>query len=196
MSATAHHSAPRGETVPNSLEPEHGWHCSHFFYRFDRRRLAKLRGDRLNEAREYFAQILDPESTSACPRQQGYIVAGHKADFAVMAMGPDPLQINRLHQAIMGGPFAGAIECTWSFVSISEISEYVPSPEQFAQGLIREGLDPESGDFQQRVAGYTERLPLMNHQRLKPQIPDWPAACFYPMNKSRVVGAKLVYGIV
>ena len=31
---------------------------------------------------------------------------------------------------------------------------------------------------------------MMNEQRLRPEIPDWPAACFYPMNKSRVVGAN------
>ena len=31
---------------------------------------------------------------------------------------------------------------------------------------------------------------MMNEQRLRPEFPDWPAACFYPMNKSRVPGAN------
>ncbi len=147
MSATAHHSAPRGETVPNSLEPEHGWHCSHFFYRFDRRRLAKLRGDRLNEAREYFAQILDPESTSACPRQQGYIVAGHKADFAVMAMGPDRYKsiacIRRSWEARSQGPSN----------ALGRLSRSVKSPSMFLhlnslhRGSSEKGLIPRAATF-------------------------------------------------
>jgi hydrogen peroxide-dependent heme synthase len=189
MTASVTHSAPRGETVPNSLEPEHGWHCSHFFYRFNRTRLAEL-GTQISDVKEQLLAVLAPESPTVCPRQQSYITVGHKADFAVMAMGPDPLQINRLHQSLMAGTLGTALECTWSFVSISEISEYVPSPEDFAKSLQRDGMNPESEEFRQRVASYSERLPMMNHQRLKPNIPDWPAACFYPMNKSRVVGAN------
>ena len=30
----------------------------------------------------------------------------------------------------------------------------------------------------------------MNRQRLTPDFPDWPATCFYPMNKRREAGAN------
>ncbi|MEZ6104604.1 MAG: chlorite dismutase family protein [Pirellulaceae bacterium] len=30
----------------------------------------------------------------------------------------------------------------------------------------------------------------MNQQRLTPDVPNWPAMCFYPMNKMRNVGAN------
>ncbi len=190
MSASVTHPATRGETVANTLEPEHGWHCSHLFYRFDRAALKQLSTAELAAGKQQFAKTLDPEAEGACPRLQSYNIAGHKADFAVFAMGPDPLQINSVHHQLLSGPLGPAIVPTWSFVSISEISEYVPSPEQFAESLRREGNDPNSDAFKQKLDSYVERLPLMNHQRLKPNVPDWPAACFYPMNKSRVVGAN------
>jgi peroxiredoxin len=121
---------------------------------------------------------------------QGYIISGHKADFAIMVMDPNPLTIDATHQSIMSGPLGVALEPTWSFVSMSEVSEYVPSIESFRETLIRVGATPGSAELDARVQAYAERLPMMNHQRLSPEFPNWPAACFYPMNKSRLVGAN------
>jgi chlorite dismutase len=79
---------------------------------------------------------------------------------------------------------------TYSFVSMSEISEYLPSKEQYAQKLIKGGEDPSSSAFGAKVASYERRIPIMHAQRLAPEFPNWPAMCFYPMNKSRNVGAN------
>jgi chlorite dismutase len=175
------HAAP----PPNSLVPEQGWHCGHFFYRFKRDHLAGLKGS------DEFIEALMPADDQQRPQRiQGYIVSGHKADFAVMVMDPNPLKVDAIHQAIMAGPLGVAIEPTWSFVSMSEVSEYVPSIELYRENMIREGAVPGSADLEARVKAYADRLPLMNHQRLSPEFPNWPAACFYPMNKSRVVGAN------
>lgn len=180
-SRPAHSQTP---PPPISLVPEHGWHCGHYFYRFRREMLAGL--DRTEE----FIAALAPPAGDRTERLQSYIITGHKADFAVMVMDPDPLKVNAIHQGILAGPLGPAIEPTWSFISLSEISEYVPSPEQFREGLIQEGVPADSKELEDRVQGYAARLPMMNHQRLTPEFSDWPAACFYPMNKSRVVGAN------
>ena len=76
----------------------------------------------------------------------------------------------------------------YSFVSITEISEYVQSAEQFGERLVAEGMDRG----QRRVRRPRERLrrppggnePPAAHARL----PPYPATCFYPMNKKRKVG--------
>lgn len=123
-------------------------------------------------------------------RLQPYIISGHKADFGIMVMDSDPLVVDSVHQRILAGPWGHAIEPVWSFISLSEVSEYVPSVEQFRDQLIAEGAAADSPELEARVKAYADRLPMMNHQRLTPEFPDWPAACFYPMNKSRVVGAN------
>ena len=81
-----------------------------------------------------------------------------------------------------------ALSPTYSFVSISEISVYVPSVEQYAKKLVAEGEAEGSPGYEAKVNAYSQRLPMMNKQRLTPDFPQWPATCFYPMNKKREVG--------
>ena len=38
------------------------------------------------------------------------------------------------------------------------------------------------------MKAYSDRLPIMNRNRLTPEFPAWPATCFYPMNKKRKIG--------
>ena len=105
-----------------------------------------------------------------------------------MLLDPDPLKIDRVHQRLMAGPLGPAIVPRWSFVSITEISEYVQSPEQFGERLVAEGMDANSAEYKTRLKGYADRLVDMNRQRLTPDFPPYPATCFYPMNKKRKVG--------
>lgn len=107
-----------------------------------------------------------------------------------MVMDPDPGKVDAIHQAIMAPGIGRHIQPEWSFVSMSEVSEYVPSVDEYCQRLIAGGDKPDSPELAAKVAAYERRLPMMNEQRLRPEIPEWPSACFYPMNKSRVVGAN------
>lgn len=136
------------------------------------------------------AAVLDPGHTLSPMRMQSFIVSGHKADFGWLAFDADPLKIDRVHQRLISTELGASLEATYSFVSLTEISEYVPSPEQYALRLIAGGEDRSSAQFAAKVAAYEKRLPAMNAQRLTPDLPQWPSMCFYPMNKSRVVGAN------
>ncbi|WP_146516553.1 hydrogen peroxide-dependent heme synthase [Rubripirellula amarantea] len=168
-----------------SVIPENGWHCGHFFYRFRRDAMTGV----LNEAeRSAFLAALNP--SDAPERIATYWTSGHRADFAVMVMDPDPAKVDSIHQSIMAPGIGRYIEPTWSFVSMSEVSEYVPSVQEFKKRLVRGGADPNSPEVAAKVSAYERRLPMMNEQRLRPEFPDLPAACFYPMNKSRVPGAN------
>jgi chlorite dismutase len=88
----------------------------------------------------------------------------------------------------LSGPLGRALLPSYSFVSITEISEYVPSVEEYGQRLVAEGETEGSDTYQAKVKGYADRLQSMNHQRLTPDFPEWPNTCFYPMNKKRKVG--------
>ncbi len=173
-----------------STNPSHGWHCSHMFYRLNRAQLAQRTPEQRSLGREQFARILDPAGDGAPTRMQSFIISGHKADFGVILLDPDPLKIDHVHQRLLQSELGPALEPTYSFVSLTEISEYVPSPEQYAARLKSGGEDPDSTAFAAKVAAYEKRLPMMNAQRLTPELPNWPSMCFYPMNKSRVVGAN------
>ena len=93
-----------------------------------------------------------------------------------------------VHQQLMASPLGVALVPTYSFVSVTEISEYVPTVEQYADKVAAEGDAVGSPAYEAKVKAYEQRLPMMNRQRLTPDFPPWPATCFYPMNKKRNVG--------
>jgi peroxiredoxin len=117
-----------------------------------------------------------------------YYSFDRKADFGLMMLDPDPLKIDRIHQRLLATPLGPAIVPTYSFVSQTEISEYVQSPEQFGERLVADGMDSNSAEYKTRLKGYSDRLVDMNRQRLTPDFPAYPCMCFYPMNKKRKVG--------
>jgi chlorite dismutase len=180
---------PTGPPSEISLEPAGGgWHCSHLYYRWDRARLAQLTDAQLASGRSHLIAALDPAGSDAPTRLQTSIVSGHKADFGLMLMDPDPLKVDRVHQRLTAGGLGPALLPAYSFVSISEISEYVPSVEQYAERLAAEGSDPDSDAHRLKVQAYADRLEGMNRQRLTPDFPAYPSTCFYPMNKKRKTG--------
>lgn len=177
----------RGDTEV-SLTPAEGWHCSHLYYRFDRSHLAALSPAQLESGRAQFAAILDPHSAESPARLQTSVVSGHKADFGLMLLDPDPLKVDAVHQRLMASPLGAALEPTYSFVSLTEVSEYVPTVEQYGQRLVAEGETADSPAYKAKLKAYESREAMMRTQRLTPDLPPWPNTCFYPMNKKREVG--------
>jgi chlorite dismutase len=171
-----------------SLKPSEGWHCSHLYYRWNRTGLKSLSEAELSAGREQFAATLDPAAAGAPARLQTSAVSGHKADFGLMLLDADPLVIDSVHQRLMSGPLGVALEPTYSFVSLTEVSEYVPSVEQYGKRLVEEGEDAAGPAYAAKLKAYESREVMMRKQRLTPDLPPWPSTCFYPMNKKRKVG--------
>jgi chlorite dismutase len=187
MNRPAH--APAAESASQSLAPAGGgWHCSHLFYSFNRAALESLPDAVRADDCQQLVEALDPQATDAPLRLQTSIVSGHKADFGLMMLDPDPLKIDRVHQRVMSSALGPAIVPGYSFVSMTEISEYVQTAEQFGERLVAEGMDAASAEYRTRVKAYGDRLGEMNRQRLTPDFPPYRATCFYPMNKKRKVG--------
>ena len=178
--------APTPQPEPTTI-PENGWHCSHYFYRFRREAIDTKLSPALQRQ---FADALSLAGENHPERLASYWTSGHRADFGVMVMDPNPAKVEAVNQKILGPGLGKYIEPAWSFVSMSEVSEYVPTIERYRERLISDGTPADSPELVAKVAAYERRLPLMNEQRLRPEFPDWPAACFYPMNKSRVPGAN------
>lgn len=167
---------PARELPEPTIRTKDGWHCLHAYF--------QVQPGRHEIDRDRLLAALNPEAEHAPQRLQTYAVTGHRADLGVMTMDPDPLRLDAVLQEVRAA--AGqALRPSYSFVSISEVSEYVPSVEQFAERLKREGMGEDSPGYAARVAGYEKRLPAMNVQRLTPEFPEMPVHCFYPMNKIR-----------
>ncbi|MGO8747228.1 MAG: hydrogen peroxide-dependent heme synthase [Thermoguttaceae bacterium] len=173
-----------------SLEPSAGWHCAHLYYRFNRARLRSLGTSELSDGCREFVTALDPNGPRAPARMQSLAVSGQKADFGLLLLDPNPLVVDEVHQQLLAGPLGPAIDPIWSFVSMTEVSEYLPTAEDYGRELAAGGMDRAASEFLAKVRQYERRLEIMRRQRLTPDLPAWPAVCFYPMNKRRRVGAN------
>lgn len=168
-----------------SVTLSEGWHCLHLYYRVDPTTWKQLSTDERRAGCEHLVHLLDPARPGAPQRIQTSVVSGHKADLGLMLMDPDPLLLDAIRQGIRASAWGAGLVPTYSFVSITEISEYVPTTEQYSERLKREGTSESDPAFAAKVRAYEQRLPMMNRQRLYPDFPNWPAMCFYPMNKAR-----------
>jgi hydrogen peroxide-dependent heme synthase len=180
------HRPAASAQVPATLVPESGWHFLHLFYRIDRARLTALSESALVEGRKELIRALDRSGQIGVEQLQGFATPGHKADFGVVLAGPDLKALHGVQTAIQGSPLGPVLQPSYSFYSITEVSEYVPDVEAYGKILReREGVDPESPTYKTKLTQYTNRLGPMNRQRLFPEFPDWPCLCFYPMSKMR-----------
>lgn len=173
------------ENPDNGPEPASSWHCSHLYYRFDRVRLRSLGPQELGDGCKEFVAALGDANPRPPARCQTFLVSGHKADFGVLMLDPDPLVLDGVHQRLMSGLLGPAVRPTWSFISMTEVSEYLPTPEQYGRRLTAGGMDPAGEEHRTKVRQYARRFEVMRRQRLAPDLPTWPAICFYPMNKRR-----------
>ena len=183
MNRPTHSHAPLPDPTSKLVE---GWHCLHLYYRVDQMALNQLSLSELAEGREALVHLLDPERPGAPARLQTSVVSGHKADLGLMIMDSDPLLIDGVRQAIRASRLGTVLQPSYSFVSITEVSEYVPTVEQYGDKLQRsEGMKTDDPAYTAKLNAYGQRLPMMNRQRLCPDFPSWPVTCFYPMNKIR-----------
>ena len=162
-----------------------GWHCLHIYYTVDQSALNQLTAVQRAEGREQLAEVLNPEAEHAPTRIQTSVASGHQADLGLMILDPDPLKIDAVHQGVRSCAIGSALKPSYSFVSITEISEYVPTVEQYAEKLKAEVTDPSDPAFEAKLNAYGQRLPAMNKQRMYPDFPPFPVLSFYPMNKIR-----------
>jgi chlorite dismutase len=129
-----------------------GWHCLHLYYRIDQAALRQLSESQLAEGREVVSHLLDPDRPGAPVRLQTSVVSGHKADLGLMIMDADPLLIDGIRQGLRSSPLGAALQPVYSFVSITEVSEYVPTVEQYSDRLKHEGVAPDDPAFAAKVA--------------------------------------------
>ena len=164
---------------------EEGWHCLHLYYSLDPAVYQVLTEEERAKGCSEIVNILNPERTGAPERIQNFVVSGHHADFGLMILDPDPLVIDSIPREIAATTLGTFFVQTYSFVSITEVSEYVPTEEQYAEKLRLDGTSPDDPAFEAKLNAYKQRLPMMNKQRLYPDFPAFPVHCFYPMNKIR-----------
>ncbi|MGH3440588.1 MAG: hydrogen peroxide-dependent heme synthase [Nitriliruptorales bacterium] len=160
--------------------PGEGWTVLHLFYRLDR---SALPGADTPAAAKDLAGTLaelvdDPEL-----QLHLFSVVGHRADIMLMALARDLDALRRLQTRLAACDLGNALDLSWSYLSLTETSEYTDSPEEHRAYLESKGVSGQ--DLERRVAEFAERMDRYNLHKLYPVMPEWEVACFYPMSHRR-----------
>ena len=103
-----------------------------------------------------------------------------------MLITPDLQEANRIEKQLTLSLGADVLAPVYSYLSLTEESEYTTSEDEYARTLQEEQkLKPETAEFAQAMKAFRERMEKYRHERVYPTLPDWPVVCFYNMSKRR-----------
>jgi chlorite dismutase len=163
------------------IKLDRGIHALHLFYRVDRERWAQP-AKCLSRLETLCAANAQPSH----PRLTTYATIGGKADLAFFLLAAELARLAQMHRDLEACFPPGALVRVFSYLSVTELSEYLPTEEENRRTLIeQEKLEPESQMFNQRMGELRERMKQYEHDRLYPEMPDWEVMGFYPMSKRR-----------
>ena len=171
---------------PNgAIIPEQGWHCLHLFYRVEQGPWQMLEPDEQRAAKTRLAELV--QEVRALPDTQllTLSIVTPKADFGFMLVTPDLHAANRIEKQISTALGADVLMPVYSYLSLTEESEYATSPDEYAAVLAAEQVTPGTEEYDKSMAAFDERMKHYRHDRVYPTLPDWPVVCFYNMSKRR-----------
>lgn len=165
---------------------DQGIHVMHLFYMVNRavwRDEARYESECIKDK----LHMLLKDHTNACqPRIVPFVNVGGKADLVFMIYAANLYKISMLHRAIEGCFPPETLELVFSYLSVTELPEYVTTEAEMRQMIIgKEGLKEGSMEFKERLILLKEKHAEYQHYRLYPQLPNWEVMGFYPMSKRR-----------
>lgn len=172
-----------------------GIHVMHLFYRVNRLRWTELGESESVGTRNRLEKLCAANAAACQPKLATYANVGGKADLAFILYASELGHLVEIHRQLEDCFLPGCLERAYSFLSVTELSEYTPGEEDHQQTLIEnEKLSPGSEAFQKRLTEIRERMAQYAKYRLYPEMPDWEVMGFYPMNKRRT-GTDNWYGL-
>jgi chlorite dismutase len=158
----------------------------HLFYRLDRQRWAELGPGESVQTRARLESLCAANAHASHPRLVTYANVSGKADLVFMLQAAELGQVAQIHRDLEAGFAPGVLERVFTYLSVTELTEYMPTEEESRRTLIeQEKLSPDSEVFQTRMAEAGKRRADYEHYRLYPELPDWEVMGFYPMSKRR-----------
>lgn len=168
-----------------SVKLNRGIHVLHLFYRVDREKWKHLAEGESNSSLQRLQQLCDANNAPSNPRLTTYVNIGGKADLVFIIYAAELAQLSQIHRSIEASFPAGTLQQAYSFLSVTELPEYVTTEDDLIRSLQQEGLQQDTEAYNQRLEAGRKRQAEYEHYRLNPELPDWEIMAFYPMSKRR-----------
>lgn len=173
------------ETDAETVVPYDGWHVLHLFYRIEHSQWSLFSEEEKLEAKTKLSELVQEIRSTDATQLLTFSIVTPKADLAFMLLTDDLHKANAFEKKLTLALGPDVLTPTYSYLSMTELSEYTTTEEQYGEQLKEEGVERGSEEFAEKITEYNRRIEKYNQDRLFPNMPDWPVFCFYPMSKRR-----------
>jgi hydrogen peroxide-dependent heme synthase len=168
-----------------TVKLDHGIHVMHLFYSINRRRWAELPAGESAQALQRVEALAAKNNEVSHPKLRSFGTVAAKADFAFILYAAELGAVAQMHRDLENCFPPGTLVREYSYLSVTELSEYMSSDEDNKALLAAEKLEPGTEAYEKRAAELAKRKAEYEHYRLYPELPDWEVMGFYPMSKRR-----------
>lgn len=165
--------------------PREGWHVIHLFYRLDHTQWELFSEEEKLEAKTRLTQLAQ-DIHSSDSQLLTFSMVTPKSDIGFMLLADDLHKANEFEKKLTLSLGHDVLAPVYSYLSMTELSEYTTTREQYGKTLTEEeGLAEGTPEFDEKLDEFDRRIEKYNQDRLYPNMPDWQVFCFYPMGKRR-----------
>src|SRR5947207_1964474 len=136
-----------------ALIPEEGWHCLHLFYRVEYGQWQLLSETEKIVAKTNMSRLVQEVRAMDSTQLLTLSVVTPKADLGFMLITPDLQNANRIEKRLTIVLGADVLAPVYSYLSLTEESEYLTTEEEYAEVLAQEqNIQPKSEEFEHAMA--------------------------------------------
>jgi len=176
-------------TPSTPIFPTEGHHVLHLFFKIDRTVWHYCDSEEKKSQLRALESLIHEIRALPATQLVSLSIVTPKADLGFMLITPDLQIADRYAKKLEQVLGVGTLIPTFSWLSMTERSEYGMSDEEYAEKLEKEeGITSSMPGFEEKVQAFRERMTKYTKERLDPQLPiaeEWPVFCFYPMSKRR-----------
>src|SRR5207247_2816955 len=121
-----------------ALIPEEGWHCLHLFYRIEYGQWQWLSREEQNASKTNLSSLVQEVRAMESTQLLTLSIVTPKADLGFMLITPDLHNENKIEKQLSLSLGADVLTPVYSYLSLTEESEYVTTDEEYIETLDAE----------------------------------------------------------
>src|SRR2546421_1051713 len=138
-----------------TLVPETGWHCLHLFYQVEHGQWNLLSREEQNAAKTDLTKLVQEVRAMDSTQLLTLSVVTPKADLGFMLITPDLHDANKIEKRISLSLGPDVLAPVYSYLSLTEESEYTTSEEEYAAILVSDQkIEPDSHEFTESMNSF------------------------------------------
>src|SRR5881397_1776672 len=150
-----------------ALIPEEGWHCLHLFYRIEYGQWQLLNREEQNAAKTNLAALVQEVRAMDSTQLLTLGMVTPKADIGFMLITPDLHNANGFEKRLSLSLGPDVLTPVYSYLSLTEESEYITTEEEYAQTLDPSVRD-DSAKLDEALRSFRERIEHYRQERVYP----------------------------